>query len=111
MRLGIRYRTPRLKVSESGTGHRASPIRNGSGSGSHFSAMSVFFLFGVCLRPTLKIFLFPLTRPCLTGIGRSVGKLFYFTSQVGYPLNLIVNSPTLGNNIKYTNNLQLRIFF
>ena len=63
------------------------------------------------VRPTLKIFLFPLTRPCLTGMGRSVGKLFYFTSQIPYPLNLIVNSPTLGNNIKYTNNLQQRIFF
>ena len=61
--------------------------------------------------PTLEIFLFPLTRPCLTGMGRSVGKLFYFTSQIRYPLNLIVNSPTLGNNIKYTNNLQLKIFF
>ena len=47
--LGVGYRTPRLKVSESGTGHRASPIRNGSGSGSDFSAMPVFFLFGVCL--------------------------------------------------------------
>ena len=63
------------------------------------------------LRPTLEIFLFPLTRPCLTGMGRSVGKLFYFTSQTRYPLNLIANSPTLGNNIKYTNKLQLKIFF
>ena len=44
-------------------------------------------------------------------MGRSVEKLFYFTSQIRYPLNLIVNSPTLGNNIKYTNNLQQRIFF
>ena len=41
----------------------------------------------------------------------SVEKLFYFTSQIRYPLNLIVNSPTLGNSIKYTNNLQLRILF
>ena len=62
------------------------------------------------MRPTLEIFLFPLTRPCLTGMGRSVGKLFYFTSKTQYPLNLIVNSPNLGNNIKYTNILQL-IFF
>ena len=29
------------------------------------------------LRPTLKIFLFPLNRPCLTGMGRSVGILFF----------------------------------
>ena len=29
------------------------------------------------LRPTLKIFLFPLTRPCFSGMGRSVGKLFF----------------------------------
>ena len=63
------------------------------------------------VRPSLEIFLFPLTRPCLTGMGRSVGKLFYFTSQTQYTSNLIVNSPTLGNNIKYTNNLQLKIFF
>ena len=44
--------------------------------------------------PTLKIFLFPLTRPCFTGMGRSVGKLFFLTSQIGYPLNLIVYSKT-----------------
>ena len=62
------------------------------------------------MRPTFKIFLFPLTRPYFTGMGRLVGNLFYFTSQIRYPLNLIVNSPTLGNNIKNTNNLQLRIF-
>ena len=42
--------------------------------------------------PTLKIFLFPLTRPCFTGMGRSVG--FFLTSQIGYPLNLIVYSKT-----------------
>ena len=65
----------------------------------------------VLIRPTLEIFLFPLTIPCLTGMGRSVGELFYFTSQTRYPLNLIVSGPTLGNNIKYTNNLQLKIFF
>ena len=41
------------------------------------------------IRPTLEIFLFPLTRPCLTGMGRSVVKLFYFTSQTRYPLNLL----------------------
>ena len=63
------------------------------------------------IRPTLEIFLFPLTRPCLTSMGRSVRKIFYFTSQTRYSLNLIVNSPTLGNNIKYTNNFQLKIFF
>ena len=26
------------------------------------------------IRPTLKIFLFPLTQPCFSGMGRSVGK-------------------------------------
>ena len=46
------------------------------------------------LRPTLKIVLFPLTRPCITGMGRSVRKLFFLTSQIGYPLNLIVYSKT-----------------
>ena len=50
-------------------------------------------------RPTLKIFLFPLTRPSFTGMGRSVGKLLYFTPHIRYPLNQIVNSATLGNNI------------
>ena len=42
----------------------------------------------------------------------SVGRkiiLFYFPNSI--PIKLIVNSPTLGNNIKYTNNLQLTIFF
>ena len=29
------------------------------------------------LRATLKIFLFPLTRPYFTGMGRSVGNLFF----------------------------------
>ena len=62
-------------------------------------------------RPTLKIFLFPLTRPCCIGTGWSDRKLFYFTSQIRYPLNLVVNNPALSNNIKYTNNLQLRIYF
>ena len=56
------------------------------------------------LRPTLKIFLFPLTRPCFSDMGRSVGKLFFLTSQIPYPLNLIVNSPNICNKCKYTNN-------
>ena len=33
----------------------------------------------------------------------SVGKLFCLTSQIPYPLNLIVNSPTIGNKTKCTN--------
>ena len=32
------------------------------------------------MRPTLKIFLFPFTRPCFSGMGRSVGKLFFYFS-------------------------------
>ena len=47
------------------------------------------------MRPTLNIFLFPFTRPCFTGMGQSVGKLFFFTSQIGNPLNLIVCSKSL----------------
>ena len=49
-----------------------------------------FVLFGhieekiICLRTiykaNLKIFLFPLIRPCYSGIGRSVRKLFFLTS-------------------------------
>ena len=54
----------------------------------------VLFAFVQILRPTLKIFLFPLARPRFTGMCRSVGKLFFLTSQIGYPLNLIVYSKT-----------------
>ena len=39
---------------------------------------------GVCtknpIRPTLKTFLFPLTQPCFTGMGRSV-RIFFLTSN------------------------------
>ena len=53
------------------------------------------------LRPTLKVFLFPLTRPCFSGmVGR---KTIFLTSQIPYPLNLIVNSPNIGNKTKCTN--------
>ena len=39
-----------------------------------------FFLFFVffSIRPTLEIFLFHLTRPCFSGVGRLDGILFYF---------------------------------
>ena len=37
---------------------------------------------------TLKIYLFPLTRPCFTGMGWSV--VVFLTSQIGYPLKLII---------------------
>ena len=37
-------------------------------------------------------------------MGQSVGKLFFLTSQIPYPLNLIVNSPNIGNKTKCTNN-------
>ena len=55
-----------------------------------------------CVRPILKIFLFPLTQPCFSGMGRSVGKLFFLTSQIPNPLNLIVNSLNIGNKTKCT---------
>ena len=55
------------------------------------------------MRPTLKIFLFPLTRPCFTSMGRSVRFFFNFSNLI--PINLIVNSPSIGTKIKYTNNL------
>ena len=64
-----------------------------------FGGLMNLWIFGGVIRPTLKIFLFPLTRPSFTGMGRSVRKLFYFSSQIRYPLNQIVNSATLGNNI------------
>ena len=47
------------------------------------------------LRPTLIIFMFPLTRLCFTGMGRS--EFFLLTSPIGYPLNLIVYSKTCLN--------------
>ena len=65
----------------------------------------------VAVRPTLKIFLFPLTQPCFTSMGQLV-RFFFLTSQTRYPLNLIVRSPTIGNKVKYTNNLLTQnIFF
>ena len=62
----------------------------------------------ICKANLRNIFVSP--YPTLFNQYGSVGKLFYFTSQTRYPLNLIVNNSTLGNNIKYTNNLQLKIF-
>ena len=50
------------------------------------------------VRPTLKIFLFSLTRPCFTSIGRSI-RIFFLASQILYSLNLIVNSPALDNKL------------
>ena len=35
-------------------------------------------LVKMSIRPTLKIFLFPLTLPCFSGMGRSVGRIFFF---------------------------------
>ena len=51
--------------------------------------------------------IYPLARPCFTGMGWSVAKLFILTSQIRYLLNLIVNSPPtcIGNKIICTNNL------
>ena len=40
-----------------------------------------YFLKGQNTGPTLEIFLFPLTRPCFTGMCRSVRKLFLLTSE------------------------------
>ena len=59
----------------------------------------------VLVWPTLKIFLFPLTRPCFSGMGRSVGKLFFITSQSLYPLNQIVNSPKKALKLNTQTNL------
>ena len=56
------------------------------------------------LEANLKIFLFPLAPPCFSGMGRSVGNYIFLFSQIPYPLNLIVNSPNMGNKTKYTNN-------
>ena len=53
-----------------------------------------------CFRPTFKLFLFPLTGPCFTGMGRSVR--FFLTFQIGYTINLVVYSKTcLKGNFGY----------
>ena len=46
-----------------------------------------------------KYFCFPLPDPVSpVWVGRSVGrKIIFLTSQIPYPLNLIVNSPNIGN--------------
>ena len=79
-------------------------------AGSSLIGVTALCTWARHIRPTLKINLFPLTRPCFTGMGRSVKKLFNFFPKFDTHLNLIVNSPTIGNKIKYRNNL-LRIFF
>ena len=50
------------------------------------------YWISLVLGPTLKILLFPLTRSCFTCMGRSIGKLFFLTPQIRYPLNSIVYS-------------------
>ena len=59
---------------------------------------------GKAVQAILKIFLFPLTLPCFSGKGRSVGIFFFLTSQILYPLNLYVHSPIVRNKTKCTNN-------
>ena len=66
------------------------------GRKSHFTAPLVrnrkTQFLTVYLRPTLKIFLFPLTQPSFTGMGRSMWKIIFLTSQIGYSFNLIIYS-------------------
>ena len=61
-------------------------------------------------KANLKIFLFPLTRPCFSGKGPSVGKKNFLTSQIPYQLNLIVNCPNIGNKTKCTNDANKKYF-
>ena len=56
--------------------------------------------YDVLPEANLKNSLFPLTRPCFSVVGRWSQKYFF-----NLKLNLIVNSHTIGNKIKYTNNL------
>ena len=44
-------------------------------------------------------------------MGSTVGFFFILTSQIPYPINLIVNSPNIGNKTQYTNNAKLKIFY
>ena len=42
----------------------------------------------------------------------SVSRIFFFFNfSNSYPLNLVVNSPNIGNKTKYTNNAKLKIFY
>ena len=54
------------------------------------------------IRPTKKYFCFPLPYPVSPlWVGPSE-ILFFLTSKIPYPLNLIVNIPNIGNETKYT---------
>ena len=47
-------------------------------------------LHPISMRPTLKIFVFPLTRPCFNGMGGSVGNFFLnFSNWIPIKLNCI----------------------
>ena len=74
--------------------------------------MLLMYRFGTLntlLWANLKNICFPLPGPVLlVWVGRSKN---YFISQIRYPLNLIVNSPTIGNKIKNTNNLLTKNIF
>ena len=60
--------------------------------------------------PTLKLFLFPLTRPCFSDMGGSVRKLFFLTPKISsYLLNFIVNSPNIDNKSQYTKNATYKL--
>ena len=53
--------------------------------------LKIYILYTCLLfRPTLKIVLFPLTRPCFTGMGRSVGKLFFLFLKLDTHLTLCI---------------------
>ena len=61
----------------------------------HENTPSKILKHSMYIRPTLKILMFPHTRPCFTGMGRSVVNLFFnLKSQFGCPLSLIVNRKT-----------------
>ena len=64
----------------------------------------------ILVGPTLKLFLFPLTRPCFSDMGRSVGKKKFFTHKISsYLLNFIVNSHNIGNKSQYTKNATYKL--
>ena len=65
-----------------------------SGESYYANTLKHIGSLAVKLRPTLKIF--------FSGMGRS--EFFFLTSQIPYPLNLIVNNPNMGNKTKYINN-------
>ena len=66
------------------------PIRAAFGMILNGFVIDSFTFVQHVLRPTLKIFLFPLTLPCFNGMGRAVGFfIFDFSNWIPIKLNCV----------------------